>query len=110
MSADMVRRFGIATLILVAVATTAAAEESPAKPVFITQQAIEMAARPARYPPPTFDFEIGAVQYRNRYGRARLAYLPLLAILPHTFPSRDWNQFANPFELTGTQMAQRYHP
>jgi hypothetical protein len=103
----MKRRLAIFVLIL-ASATAAAADEAKPKAVFISREAIEVAARPFRTPRPDFEIDFGNVTYRNRYGQAHFAYLPFLPTLPYTFPSPSWNQIPNPFVLTGTPMASRH--
>lgn len=87
--------------LLLLVATVAAAEE-PHKPVFITRESIDIAARETvKHPPRTFEFPFGEVVYENRYGRAHIHYLPFLRTLPYTFPAPNWSQIPNAFTLTG---------
>ena len=91
-----------AALFLLSIATAAAAAEEPRKPVFITQESMDVAARETvKHPPHTFEFPFGEVVVENRYGRAHFNYLPFLHTLPYTFPSPDWNQMPNAFRLTG---------
>ena len=101
----MTRTFAVLMLLL---ATAAAAAEEPRKAVFITQEAIDVAARETvRHPPRKFEFDLGEVVYQNRYGRAHLAYLPFLRTLPYTFPAPNWNQIPNPFYLSGCTACAR---
>ncbi len=95
---------GFAVLMLLFLATAAAAAEEPNKAVFITQESIDVAARETvRHPPRKIEFDFGEVIYQNRYGRARFAYLPFLRTLPYTFPAPNWNQIPNPFNLLGVR-------
>lgn len=95
----MTRCFAILTLLF---ATAAIAQETPKEPVFISQQAINEAARATvEHPRPTLKFDFGDVVYENRYGRARFNYLPFMRSLPYTFPSPNWNQIPDPFVLAG---------
>ena len=101
----MTRTFAVLMLLL---ATAAAAAEEPRKAVFITQESIDIAARETvKHPPRTFQFDFGDVVYENHYGRARLAYLPLLRTLSYTFPAPNWNQIPNPFYLSGCTACAR---
>jgi hypothetical protein len=93
---------------ILAISAVAAAEETPTKAVLITRDGIDLAARATvKHPPPTFEIDLGELTFRNRFGRASLAYLPFLRTLPYTFPSPNWSQFPNAFELTNTPMAWR---
>ena len=94
----MIRCFAVLTLLL---ATAAAAADEPNKPVFITKEAIDLAAREtALHPQPKLHFDFGEVVYTSPYGRARFAYLPFLRTLPYTFPAPNWNQIPNPLNMT----------
>lgn len=96
----MTRCFAVLALVLFAT-TAAAAQDEPKKQVFITQQAIDEAARETvRHPPRRFEFDFGDVVYQNRYGRARFSYLPFLRTLPYTFPAPNWNQIPNALNMT----------
>jgi hypothetical protein len=97
----MSRCFAILTLF---VAAAAAAQERPKAPVFISQSAIEEAARETvLHPKPALHVDFGDVVYENRFGRARFNYLPFMRTLPYTFPAPNWNQIPNAFELLGVR-------
>lgn len=89
-------------VLIVLVATAAAAAEEPNKPVFITQEAIDIAARETvLHPPPKLQFDFGEVVYDSRYVRAKFTYLPFLRTLPYTYPAPNWNQIPNPLNMYG---------
>jgi hypothetical protein len=98
----MTRCFAILTTLFIAVTALA---DAPKKPVFITQEQIDIAARETvKHPPRTFTFDFGDVVYENHYGRARFNYLPFLRTLPYTYPARNWNAFPpDPFVLAGAR-------
>jgi len=56
---------------------------------------------------PRADIEIGAAEFNTHAARIRIAYLPRLAPLPGTFPTRSWGQLPNPLELTRTEIPER---
>lgn len=89
------RSLGIAALILL-VASTVLAQNNPPKPVFSIQPQVQRV-----------DLEPGAVEINTGAARVRIAYLPRLAPLPGSFPTRDWSQPPNPFALTGTQIPEK---
>ena len=94
----MIRYLAVLTLLLAAAAALAAEEPKP--PVFISKEAIDVAARDvALHPKPTFKWDFGDVVYTSRYGRARFNYLPFMRTLPYTFPAPNWNQIPNPLNM-----------
>ena len=88
------RRLGIAALILL-LAAPVFAQNPPKKATFtiVTEQ-------------PREQFEIGAVVLNTGSAQIRVAYLPRLAPLPGTVPTRTWGQIPNAFELTNMQIPE----
>lgn len=95
----MTRTFAV---LLLLIASTAAAADDARKAVFITKESIDVAARETvKHPPHVFEFPFGEIVYESPYGRAHVSYLPFLRTLPYTFPAPNWNQIPNAFTLTG---------
>ena len=89
------KSLGIIALALL-LAAPAFAQNAPQKPTFtITSEQ------------PRTDVEIGAVVINTHAAQVRIAYLPRLAPLPGTFPTRTWGMPPNPLELTGTQIPEK---
>ena len=88
------KSLGITTLIIL-LAAPLFAQDAPRKTQFsiVNEQ-------------PRERVEIGAIELNTGATRIRFAYLPRLAPLPGTFPTRSWGQIPNAFELTGTQIPE----
>lgn len=89
------KSLGIITLALLLTAP-AFAQKAPPKPTFTvtTEQ-------------PRTEVEVGAVVVNTHAAQIRIAYLPRLASLPGTFPTRTWGMPPNPFDLTGMQIPEK---
>lgn len=89
------RSLGIAALILT-LAAPVFAQTRPQKPTFsvVTET-------------PRQDFEVGAAVFNTGSAQIRIAYLPRLAPLPGTFPTRSWGMPPNPLDLTRTQIPEK---
>jgi len=88
------KRLGIAALVLL-LAAPVFAQTAQKKATFtiVTEQ-------------PREQFEVGAFLLNTGSAQVRVAYLPRLAPLPGTFPTRTWGQIPNAFELTGMQIPE----
>ncbi len=90
------RSLGIAALIILVASTVLAQSSTPPKPVFVTPTDTQR-----------LDLEPGAIAINTGAAHIRIAYLPRLAPLPGTFPTRDWAMPPNPLALTGTQIPEK---
>jgi len=107
-----VRKSGSFAALLLAVAVTATASDNA--PVF-TRSGMEEAALPWRYidgPIHPVDarrvrWHAGWVELKTPIGPVRLIYLPIMAPLPGTFGSRNWQGTPNAFDLTNMRIPQR---
>lgn len=88
------RSLGIAALLILVASAVLA--QNPPKPVFVIQPQMQRV-----------DLEPGAVEITTSAVHARIAYLPRLAPLPGSFPTRDWGLPPNPLALTGTQIPEK---
>lgn len=104
----MAKRIALA-LLLLGIAGAAAAADVPKDNVpILTQEVFEAAAR-ATVEAHLLDVDAGAMTLNTRFGRIHFAYLPLLAPLPYSFGSRNWNQVPNALVLTGTDIPLRHY-
>ena len=103
----------LALVTLVAAASLAAQEASPAdaatvtpKPDYSTQSLMRL-FRPEDPRPPVekrFTWHFGSVEFKALHMRWRIAYLPIVAPLPGSVP-RTNREMIDPFALTGTEFA-----
>jgi len=88
------RRLGIALLLLTLAAPVFAQDKSGSATFSIGSEQ------------PRERVEIGAIEVNTHAARIRFAYLPRLAPLPGTFPTRSWGQIPNALEVSGVQIPE----
>lgn len=59
-------------------------------------------------PRPRVQITVGMAQIHTHNANYRIAYLPLLAPLPYSYP-RTTQEIPNPFAMTGTEFPYRPH-